>query len=66
MEPAGLQRGIAQVFSSPLQTIREDFGTVAVRSHVLAEKDTFAAIYTIDDGDDFTRDAAQSLQQRTS
>jgi TonB-dependent Receptor Plug Domain len=45
--------GIAQVFSSPLQTIREDFGTIRV-DYVFSQKDSLAAIYTIDDGDDFT------------
>lgn len=45
--------GIAQVFSSPLQTVREDFGTVRV-DHIVSRKDTFSAIYTADDGDDFT------------
>ena len=44
---------IAQVFSSPLQTIREDFGTVRV-DHIFSEKDTLAGIYTVDDGNDFT------------
>jgi hypothetical protein len=53
--PAGAPdfNGIAQVFSSPLQTIREDFGTVRV-DHIFSPKDSLAAIYTIDDGDDFT------------
>src|ERR1700681_3187981 len=45
--------GIAQVFSSPLQTIREDFGTARV-DHIFSPKDSLAAVYTIDDGDDFT------------
>lgn len=45
--------GIAQVFSSPLQTIREDFGTVRV-DHTFSQKDSLAAIYTIDDGRDVT------------
>ena len=45
--------GIAQVFSSPLQTIREDFGTVRV-DHTFSQKDSLAAIYTIDDGGDVT------------
>ncbi|HLK03232.1 MAG TPA: carboxypeptidase-like regulatory domain-containing protein [Candidatus Acidoferrum sp.] len=45
--------GIAQVFSSPLQTIREDFGTVRV-DHNFSQKDTLGAIYTVDDGNDFT------------
>jgi hypothetical protein len=45
--------GIAEVFSSPLQTIREDFGTARV-DHIFSPHDTFSGIYTIDDGDDFT------------
>ena len=45
--------GIAEVFSNPLQHIREDFGTVRV-DHVYSRRDNFAAIYTVDDGDDFT------------
>jgi hypothetical protein len=45
--------GIAQVFSSPLQTIREDFGTARV-DHIFSPKDSLAGIYTVDDGDDFT------------
>src|SRR5262249_19662522 len=45
--------GIAEVFSSPLQTIREDFGTVRL-DHIVSSRDTLSGIYTIDDGDDFT------------
>src|ERR1700730_5672392 len=45
--------GIAQFFSSPLQTIREDFGTVRF-DHVVSSRDSLLAAYTIDDGDDFT------------
>jgi hypothetical protein len=45
--------GIAEVFSSPLQTIREDFGTVRL-DHAFSSKDSLSAIYTIDDGADFT------------
>jgi hypothetical protein len=45
--------GIAEVFSSPLQTIREDFGTARV-DHIFSQRDSLAAIYTVDDGDDFT------------
>jgi len=53
--PAGAPdfNGIAQVFSSPLQTIREDFGTARM-DHIFSAKDSLAAIYTVDDGDDFT------------
>ena len=45
--------GIAEVFSSPLQTIREDFGTVRV-DHTFSAKDSLAGVYTIDDGSDVT------------
>src|SRR5882724_2770626 len=45
--------GIAQVFSSPLQTVREDFGTARI-DHIFSPKDSLATIYTVDDGDDFT------------
>src|SRR5437879_3468720 len=45
--------GIAEVFSSPLQTVREDFGTARV-DHIFSSRDTLSGIYTIDDGDDFT------------
>jgi hypothetical protein len=53
--PAGAPdfNGIAEVFSSPLQHVREDFGTVRV-DHVFSRRDNLAAIYTVDDGDDFT------------
>ncbi len=45
--------GIAEVFSSPLQTIREDFGTARV-DHIFSSKDSISAVYTIDDGGDVT------------
>jgi hypothetical protein len=45
--------GIAEVFSSPLQTIQEDFGTARV-DHIFSQRDTLSGIYTIDDGHDFT------------
>jgi Carboxypeptidase regulatory-like domain len=45
--------GIAEFFSSPLQTIREDFGTVRM-DHIFSQKDSLAGIYTIDDGGDVT------------
>jgi hypothetical protein len=53
--PAGAPdfNGIAQVFSSPLQTIREDFGTIRV-DHNFSPKNSLAAIYTIDHGGDVT------------
>ncbi len=45
--------GIAQVSSSPLQTIREYFGTARF-DHIFSPKDNFSAVYTVDDGADFT------------
>lgn len=45
--------GIAQVFSSPLQTIREDFGTVRL-DHIFSSRDSLASVYTVDDGNDLT------------
>jgi hypothetical protein len=49
----GQTYGISEVFSSPLQTIREDFGTARL-DHIFSEKDSLAAIYTVDDGRDVT------------
>lgn len=45
--------GIAQVFSSPVQTIREDFGTVRLDRN-FGRRDSLAAVYTMDDGADLT------------
>jgi len=45
--------GIAEAFSSPLQTIREDFGTTRV-DQILSGSDSLSAIYTIDDSADNT------------
>jgi hypothetical protein len=45
--------GIAEVSSSPLQTIREDFGTARL-DQVISPKDNLSGIYTVDDGSDFT------------
>jgi carboxypeptidase family protein len=45
--------GISEVFSSPLQTVREDFGTFRL-DHIFSQNDSLAAIYTADDGGDFT------------
>ena len=51
--PGPGQPGIAQVFSSPLQTIREDFGTARL-DHTFSTRDSLSGIYTIDDGNDVT------------
>jgi hypothetical protein len=45
--------GIAEAFNNPLQTIRDDFGTIRL-DHIFSQKDTLSAIYTIDDSADFT------------
>ena len=53
--PAGAPdfNGIAQVFSSPVQTIREDFGTARV-DQLISSRDSLSAVYTADDGGDIT------------
>ena len=45
--------GIAEVFGSAPQTIREDFGTIRF-DHTLSPRDSLAGIYTIDDSGDVT------------
>ncbi|HLK22887.1 MAG TPA: carboxypeptidase-like regulatory domain-containing protein [Bryobacteraceae bacterium] len=45
--------GIAEAFNNPLQTIRDDFGTVRL-DHIFSQKDSLSAIYTVDDSADFT------------
>jgi len=47
------QDGVAEDFLSPLQTIREDFGTVRF-DHTFSQKDSAAAVYTIDDSGSVT------------
>jgi hypothetical protein len=51
--PNGNPSGIATLTSSPLQKIREDFGTARF-DHVCSDRDSLAAVYTIDDGADVT------------
>jgi hypothetical protein len=45
--------GISEAFNNPLQTIRDDFGTLRL-DHLFSPRDTFSSIYTIDDSADFT------------
>ena len=45
--------GIAEAFSHPLQTVREDFGTSRL-DHIFSERDTLSGAYTIDDSADVT------------
>lgn len=40
--------GIAEAFNNPLQTIRDEFGTMRL-GRVFSQKNSLAAIYTIDD-----------------
>jgi hypothetical protein len=45
--------GIAEDFSSPPQTIREDFGTTRL-DQIFSQRDSLSGVYTIDDGGDVT------------
>ncbi len=45
--------GISESFNNPLQTIRDDFGTMRL-DRVFSGSDTLNAVYTIDDSADFT------------
>jgi len=45
--------GISEAFNNPLQTIRDDFGTVRL-DHIFSGKDTLSGVYTVDDSVDFT------------
>ena len=47
--PGNKPSGIAELTSSPPQTIREDFGATRV-DHIFSQKDSLSANYTIDDG----------------
>ena len=44
-----LGQGIAENFSNPLQSIREDLGIVRV-DHIISDKDTLGVSYLVDDG----------------
>ncbi|MFZ0933296.1 MAG: TonB-dependent receptor [Bryobacteraceae bacterium] len=45
--------GISEAFNSPLQTIRDDFGTIRL-DRTFSSTDSVSAVYTIDDSADFT------------
>ncbi len=45
--------GISEAFNNPLQTIRDDFGTARL-DQIVSSRDSFNAVYTIDDSADFT------------
>ena len=46
----GAPSGIAEAFTNPLQTIREDFGTARF-DQVFSDNDSLAAVYTADDSE---------------
>jgi hypothetical protein len=46
----GSPSGIAEAFSNPLQSIREDFGTARL-DQIFTDKDSFAGVYTVDDSE---------------
>ena len=64
--PNGSELGqdIAEAFSNPVQSIREDFGNVRM-DHNFSSRDTLSGVYTIDDGDNFTP-GVNPLTQTTS
>ncbi len=45
--------GIAVAYNNPLQTIRDDFGTIRL-DRTFSQNDTFSSVYTIDDSADVT------------
>lgn len=45
--------GISEAYNNPLQTIRDDFGTMRL-DHIFSAKDALSAVYTVDDSADFT------------
>ncbi len=49
----GLNSGVAESLSSPQQHIREDFGTARF-DQIFSDKDSFAAVYTVDDSQSFS------------
>ncbi|HML17095.1 MAG TPA: carboxypeptidase-like regulatory domain-containing protein, partial [Bryobacteraceae bacterium] len=51
--------GIAEALNNPLQTIRDDFGTVRL-DHIFSPKDSLGAVYTVDDSADLTPTSTNS------
>lgn len=45
--------GVSEALNNPLQTIRDDFGTVRL-DHIFSEKDSLGTVYTVDDSADVT------------
>jgi hypothetical protein len=46
----GAASGIAEAFSNPQQSIREDFGTARL-DQIFTDRDSFAGVYTVDDSE---------------
>ena len=44
----GANSGIAEAFNSPVQSIREDFGTARI-DQIFSDRDSLAGVYTVDD-----------------
>ncbi|MBV8808195.1 MAG: carboxypeptidase regulatory-like domain-containing protein, partial [Acidobacteriaceae bacterium] len=51
--------GISEAFNNPLQTIRDDFGTMRL-DHNFSSSDSLNAVYTIDDSADYTPTSTNS------
>jgi hypothetical protein len=51
--------GISEAFNNPLQTIRDNFGTVRL-DHIFSSRDSLNSVYTIDDSADFTPTSTNS------
>ncbi len=45
--------GVSEAFNTPLQTIRDTFGTMRI-DHTFSDKNSLNVVYTIDDSNDFT------------
>ena len=57
----GVKDGIYNYYSTPLQTIREDFGTARL-DHTFSSRDSASAVYTIDDSYSNTATVFNPLQ----
>ncbi|MGA8594827.1 MAG: TonB-dependent receptor [Bryobacteraceae bacterium] len=51
--------GISEAFNNPLQTIRDDFGTLRL-DHNFSSNDSLNSVYTVDDSADFTPTSTNS------
>jgi Carboxypeptidase regulatory-like domain len=60
-----INSGIAKASYTPLQTIREDFGTARV-DHILSTEDSLGVVYTVDDSADQTATAINPFMADTT